>query len=67
MKHKSKFAKRSGEILSLNADREGATWQEERGPRYGNARKAKAKQKHYMRRKQRRIEQRSESILLNND
>ena len=66
MKHKSKYAKRSGETLSLNADREGATWQEERGPRYGNARKAKAKQKHYERRKERRLEKQEESYLVNN-
>lgn len=50
MKNKSKLAKRSGETLPLNADREGATRQEERGPRYGNILKTKAKQKPYERR-----------------
>jgi hypothetical protein len=32
-------------ILGLNNDRQGATWQEERGPRYGNNRKGIAKDK----------------------
>jgi hypothetical protein len=50
MKNKSKLAKRSGETLSFNTDREGSTWQEERGPRYGNILKTKAKQKPYERR-----------------
>lgn len=32
-------------ILGLNNDRQGATWQEERGPRYGNNRKGVSKDK----------------------
>lgn len=32
-------------LLSLNDDREGCFWQIERGPRYGNSRKARAKAK----------------------
>jgi hypothetical protein len=56
MKKRSRFAKRSGEILSLNENRDGKTWQEERGIRYGNARKAKSKQKIQERRIQRKIE-----------
>lgn len=35
MKKKSRFAKRSGETLSLNENRDGKAWQEERGIRYG--------------------------------
>ena len=45
-----------GEILSLNENRDGKTWQEERGIRYGNARKVKSKQKTQERRTQRKIE-----------
>lgn len=50
----SRFTKRSGHTKSLNADRGDAWWQDERGPRYGNARKAKSKQKVDGRRKERR-------------
>lgn len=45
MKKVSKLSKRTGYTISLNADRGEATWQEERGERYGNARKARAKSK----------------------
>lgn len=65
MKKKSKLPKRSGEILSLNDDRGDATWQYERGPRYGNARKSKAKENHYERKKERRIEKQNHTILIN--
>lgn len=46
-----------GCILSLNSDRGDAFWQTERGPRYGNARKAKAKAKRVQARKDRRTNQ----------
>lgn len=54
MKVKSRLEKRSPEKLSLNANREDAFWQYERGPRYGNARKARAKAKKQLRRKERK-------------
>lgn len=50
----NKYTKRSGRILGLNEDRGEAFWQYERGPRYGVARKARAKAKHQERRKERR-------------
>ena len=51
----NKHTKRSGmSDLSLNDDRGDATWQYDRGPRYGNARKARAKMKQLDRRKNRR-------------
>lgn len=51
----SKFSVDTRCTLSLNDDREDATWQYERGKRYGNARKAKAKQKRSLSRKTRRM------------
>jgi hypothetical protein len=54
MKKLSKFSKRTGYTLSLNADRGDATWQQERGERYGNARKARAKAKVSIRKSDRR-------------
>jgi len=42
-------------IIGKNNDREGATWQDERGPRYGNNRKGIAKDK-VLRRRQDRLE-----------
>lgn len=54
MKKRSKYSKRSGVKLSLNEDREGAFWQEERGTRYGNTRKVRSKMKILKRRKYRK-------------
>ena len=54
MKKVSKLSKRTGYTISLNADRGEATWQEERGERYGNARKARAKAKVAIRKADRR-------------
>ncbi len=54
MKKVSKLSTRTGYTLSLNADRGEATWQEERGERYGNARKARAKAKVAIRKADRR-------------
>lgn len=54
MKTVSKLSTRTGYTLSLNADRGMATWQEERGERYGNARKARAKAKVAIRKADRR-------------
>jgi hypothetical protein len=54
MKKISKFSKRTGYTLSLNADRGDATWQQERGERYGNSRKARAKSKVSVRKSDRR-------------
>ena len=54
MKAKNKLTKRTGYTLSLNEDRGDAFWQTERGPRYGNARKARSKAKVSGRRKERR-------------
>ena len=54
MKTVSKLSTRTGYTLSLNADRGMATWQEERGERYGNARKARAKVKVAIRKADRR-------------
>lgn len=54
MKKRSRLAKRSGTILSLNEDRGDAWWQIERGPRYGNARHARSKAKQQGRKTQRR-------------
>lgn len=51
---KSQLSKRSGSRLGLNRDRDGAIWQEERGPRYGNKRKYIAKKKVQARRTERR-------------
>lgn len=56
MNKTNKYTKRSGETLSLNDDRGDAIWQIERGKRYGNSRKARAKAKHLLRRKKRREE-----------
>jgi len=42
MNAKNKYTKRTGFTLSLNDDRGEAFWQIERGPRYGNSRKARA-------------------------
>lgn len=54
MKKVSKLSTRTGYTLSLNADRGMAIWQEERGERYGNARKARAKAKVAIRKADRR-------------
>ncbi len=54
-KTKSKFSKRSSTAVSLNEDRGDASWQYERGPRYGNSRKAKALQKRQQRKTERSI------------
>lgn len=40
-------------LIGKNNDREGAFWQEERGPRYGNNRKSVAKDKRRLRRQDR--------------
>jgi len=45
MKKISRLSKNSKKILSLNENREDAWWQIERGPRYGNSRKARSKAK----------------------
>ncbi len=49
--------------LSLNEDRGDAFWQIERGPRYGNARKSRAKSKTYIRRKEKRVSKKIENEL----
>jgi hypothetical protein len=48
------------EILGLNEDREGAFWQEERGPRYGCSRKAIAKKKRYERKRKLRLKEKND-------
>ena len=50
----NKLTNRSGRTLSLNEDRGEATWQYERGHRYGNSRKARSLAKKQSRRKERR-------------
>ncbi len=64
MKKVSKFTKRTGYTLSLNADRGDATWQQERGERWGNARKAKANAKIDKRRVERRKRKINEFELI---
>lgn len=44
---------RQERIIGINNDREGAVWQDERGPRYGNNRKGIAKDKLRQRRQDR--------------
>lgn len=51
---KSKYSIRSNYTLSLNEDRGECFWQQERGVRYGNSRKARAKAKVQKRRSERR-------------
>jgi hypothetical protein len=48
---RSRLYKGSPRKLSLNDDREDAHWQVERGPRWGNSRKARSKAKRYLRKK----------------
>lgn len=55
MNKRNKLTNRSEELtLSLNDDRGDATWQYERGPRYGNSRKVRSLAKKQARRKERR-------------
>ena len=70
MKKRSKYSKRSGVKLSLNEDREGAFWQQERGPRYGNSRKVRSKIKIIKRRKYRKelkIQDKNENYNLSTE
>lgn len=55
MNKRNKLTNRSEKgTLALNDDRGDATWQYERGPRYGNSRKARSLAKKQSRRKERR-------------
>jgi len=55
MNSRNKHTNRSEEVtLSLNADRGDASWQYERGERYGNSRKIRSEAKRKERRKERR-------------
>ena len=47
---------RNEKVIALNDDRGEATWQYERGPRYGNSRKARSLAKKQSRRKERRTQ-----------
>ena len=55
---------RAERIIGINNDREGATWQDERGPRYGNNRKGVAKDKVQQRRQDRLIRKRQIDLDL---
>jgi hypothetical protein len=62
---KSRFSIDTRITLSLNDDREGCFWQEERGPRYGNSRKARSKAKMQLRKKFRRVSKQFTNDELN--